>query len=1800
MGAFDDIPVASEGGGAFDDIPIVGKRKERELGGGEIARRAGTSFVHSANAYAAAPAIGIARIADAVAGLFGAPDRAVSDSIADRFVVPSLAAADRAALQPGETTGPVGGAALAAAPELGKMVPDIVEGAGLVKAAPRVIAEQAPSIASKVIDLLRGGATAGVPAGFRRSVERAEELKAAGVDPLTAGAEGAASGALTVGQFALPASAGSAAASLPARIISRGAQGAALNVASGGAVRAAENAMLPDQAEKLRQPLMSPETAALDAITGAIFGQMGGRAPRAGHPTREQLGYQPGPSLDLQTLDEGLAPVAPPAERPMPQTDYDPAAAAKAVTEALFPMPEGAPTVPDMRLIPKGEEAPAGVPPAPDVSEVPIRVPPELELEGGGLTGDERVAKLAERAARQQGRTVEQPDVIAVNSRGEAIPADENLRPNDMGTVAGRMQAEGTRAAGDVQARRAFDVAEAQRERKQGAQDVGGRDLREARAGGSTSREGTAATAPEAFTFLDVRRDRRGNVTSTGPEVKIEGEAEVEVRGKKVPGYRVSYIREAEGGGRELVYEEVPQDRVSELSRPAQPRFAQDINATSYAPPRGVGTGKEQPQPREAAQRITTEPSPEVIPAERAAQRGEATRAGRDVTDLAFERLESKGAENVEGVRRVSGPRADVAEQRAGAGQHRLEDQRAPEAREEEAGGAGRREEHAVLDDEADRDSLAAFEQERDRAFRQSVADDMRSLARTAGWIERGGFLVRRPRSEVAGDEEISRTKWAAQEWFHAMRSSLGRKGLTERGSIMLAVEKWLEGEPLNANERRTVNYMLGEVMDLRDQAEFAGMKIEDAQAADVGLTEAGVERTPQNLYDVDYLSRVDPDVLERLALQHGDDTEGFMRAVAEELNRGQADQAEASVAGESRQGGEDRAQRAERAATADTGATGGQVDEGELRRPGVADERGGAPEGEARPELDLEGETEQQLRQRAAEQRRVAEEERRREAAPPPEDFTLTGSDRPADEAEARGQRGLFEGGGTLSANPFANPKIIAAAVKWAFGDAKAWVQKGRELAADIAALRGGRAGDQRHIARRITSYLFDSAAADMRAAIRSTGNSATANEVMDKLHNVAGSGKATGETFHDAVRAQVNKSLVELHRLLGDELMHDDAAMRQIAALVRNPSSIRPGSKIHDAAAGIRKMLDATLKYMKDAGVEVGEVKGGYYPREYDVNAVMRDSRGFIEAAARAYRDGGMTPEQASLAARELHDGIMYGETNTIFKSERGATRAPFIKGRVFGKEVDHPSHPLNKFLMSDPSLSLAKYFERAAKRAEVARRFGDNFAQWADQKDAQGRTVKGIASKVIDEGGGAILQKLSEYIALDMGLRNVGSGGGTLRASSIMRTWGALTFLEKATLSSLTEFIVPAVRAGNVLDIGRSFKNTLADLFTSTKSAEDRRAFAEDLGLISGHISSSLASARFAGGEPLGRIESKVLDSFFKRTGLNQWTDATRVAAADVSRVFIRRLSKDMAKNGKLTKRMLAELGVPEEQAADFARYVLSKNGGLPAGGDLTGSMGELYRTAVRKFLSQSIMDPSHGSRPKWMSHPIGSVVGQLQAFNYAFYENVLKRTGRLAKEALTAEDYSMAERAQLLAPMLMLPLVTAAAFAIGEARDAVLGDPQRRRDETFGQKALKAVSRGTPIAPLDPIINYASSARYSRSATESFAGPALGTLGRAVDAARDVLLKNSENTNTQERRAAKAVWDILIEPTINLALYAMPGAPAMKALAAVATQAAGSGSVREKLFVEPVAGAAQQPGGGGGGRSGGRSSGRSGTR
>lgn len=1663
MGAFDDlIPGNEAAGGAFDDL-IPGSPEARDVGLTEALPRFGVKALGESAKHAGLALSAPGVLVDRATSLFtDTPSTAAQDFLFSLFVDPAQKSIDENALQPGEklTPGGVGGAVTGSF--LGAL-PDLLLGGGAVKAAPDAAIRATDSIAQAVTRLLTSGVVASQPMVQTQNVTTQDDLIRAGVDPAAAAEAAGRESAVNTLSMAGPVGA-------TGGLVKRALSGAAMNTVGGAAADVAANsALLPDQQRPVMDPTARGTDAAIGAIVSALLGQ---RAPNTPQMEGARVASEYTPDAELWAAADAAA-----AQKKADAEKYRPILEANAVTDLASP------------------EADA------KVAALKAR--------------DVRKAEAAQAAAAEQ-----QPATPAEQQPQQRTPAEtmfvtpdgRTINPNDRNTQAGFMSAEGTRADSDVQAQRAFDVADAQARRKQEAQDrsnivdaesgepVDARDLSEARAGGTTTREGTAAITPEKFTFLDAKVRNGQMAEGNRVEVVESGLTVKDAKGKDAPAARVRME-----DGTEAIVET---KRLSEASRPQNPRFAQDIAATTYAPKKGVGTGDQQPQPRKAGQRITTEESPKIyVGPERRAEPGEGPRErrGQDVTDLAFDRIgEKRPVAALEAPRRQLVDKVEV-------------ERRAQQDREFEEAIAPRQE------------AAPAPQPEPVKPKGRSLIAELRKLGgiKSSEALDIGGERGFRGnsgfpglfRKNGAGMDDIAR-------WMHDNGWITPQQFDDVDGGVQAArdmIETAMRGEDvIHPNDLDKQAGYEAERQAYSEAAQSSGLKDEDVP--DVEAAAKAAEK--------------DPEAFDEAVRQYENDDAGFNEAVRRILD------------------GDESAKDSQR------GKAGERAEE--------------KPSGGERPAAELQGETEREIRERekassdadARSRDEAVAAENKEKADAEVGDYRLTGSDRKADANP--NQKDLLDddfGPGTLRFG--FSPKDIAKAFGFLTGDTKEWgktVSAFWESLKNISEIPKHPGGSP---ITRMVRAIFDTATGDMRGTLKKY-NSATANSVIDMFAAQAGGKRAIGQTFHDAVVSWSNQQINKLSKAL-DGIEDDKAALAAVADLVRNPSKINPAQgKVHAAAQQIRKALDDALAYMKAAGVNVGEVKDGYFPREFDLGMVTRKATEFIQAAAQAYRETGVSAKDADAMARQLHNSLVFGESGSLFQADKGAPAAPFVKSRVFGKQVDAATHPLNKFMVNDPRIALPQYFQRVARRAETARRFNKvdkngKIDEWGKWKD--------IERKIIDEGAGEALEKIKDYVAMGAGLRNPEGSKGLLKLSSAARTWSTLMFLEKATLSSLSEFVTPGIRAGDATQIVASLKTTVQALLKAGDSTR-LRELGEDLGLLADHFMDTFNAARFSGGEPASQFQSKVLNQYFRRTGLSQWTEATRVGAIQVGQTFIRRLAKDMSakRDMNLTKRYLAELGVSDKDADAFAKFVVSKNDGRLSAGDVQGPMGDLYRTAIQRFMNQSIMSPEAVSKPRWMSHPIGSIVGQLQSFNYAFWENVVKRNGRLAVDAIKNDDnYTYYERARMVAPAMLMPVLVGVAYAIGEARDELLGDPKRRAQETGSQKALKAISRGAPIAPIDPLINWITSARYQRGAVDSFAGPLPSRIGQGLDAAAALYNENDPKSNKAERRAARAVYDLVIEPGANLLLSAAPVAP----LSAIATQAAGATSVRE-AFVSAVAG------------------------
>lgn len=245
-------------------------------------------------------------------------------------------------------------------------------------------------------------------------------------------------------------------------------------------------------------------------------------------------------------------------------------------------------------------------------------------------------------------------------------------------------------------------------------------------------------------------------------------------------------------------------------------------------------------------------------------------------------------------------------------------------------------------------------------------AEDLKAMSGDAGWQEIGGRMVRSPEGTV------SRTKWLPRsEWFVAGMQS-DPKLLAE------AIDRSARGLPIYAKDRRTISGM----MDWLDAQKSGATINEDSSAYDIEATGYNdMSEAEQDAFDVG----------EDLFDASLKPIDGFLRSIGFTEDEIRA---------------ETQASRSE----------------SEDRRTPAREPREGAQgagnDGKEEASPVLESYSEQDLAARDEAQRLKAEEKSRKDKAAEDraradserDSFTLTGSDRIADTAAARGQGDIFD----------------------------------------------------------------------------------------------------------------------------------------------------------------------------------------------------------------------------------------------------------------------------------------------------------------------------------------------------------------------------------------------------------------------------------------------------------------------------------------------------------------------------------------------------------------------------------------------------------------------------------------------------------------------------------------------------------------------------------------------------------------------------------------------------------------------
>jgi hypothetical protein len=665
----------------------------------------------------------------------------------------------------------------------------------------------------------------------------------------------------------------------------------------------------------------------------------------------------------------------------------------------------------------------------------------------------------------------------------------------------------------------------------------------------------------------------------------------------------------------------------------------------------------------------------------------------------------------------------------------------------------------------------------------------------------------------------------------------------------------------------------------------------------------------------------------------------------------------------------------------------------------------------------------------------------------------TTTGGERPADRSSTEGRgEGPLRGGddafdpkSTLHSGAIFDPAVW----KWMAGKLGFNEQYRREmggLVEDFRKVKADKRGEKTNSAAdfgRLITYSNDG----MLRAVAKAYDSPVIKKIADLLHapSDAGRGGAVTRTFHEELAARTGHNINALSKIM-EKFAGKQDVVEQITKLGQNPSRIRPGTAVHDAAAAIAKLLDEDHKYRKKTGMDVGYVKG-YFPREIDTAKVMANPTGFQSAAERAYRANGLPSAEAKEAAEHWLQRIMLGGVNvrpegTDFVSLGGTPSKDFAKGRVLSKAADEI---MSGFYHRDPLDSLVVHFQRTARRAAWADRFG-GMVKGPDGKmafDELGAWKK-MKADMIKEGSAAAIPDVVNMIGNATGSNPPKLPGAVNSVIGWARMYGVLHLLPHATITSLSESLMPGIRSGNVGTMLMGMPRTVAALWKRSGELGEQRTFAEDLGLIMRGSDSGILSSRFNALDPTNRVQERIMNRFFRATMLEQYTAATRVVAVNSAETFIRRLGLDVADGKSRTassKSLLTELGVKDTEG--FSKWVKDNEGKAKGRDASEGGHAETYRDAVARFAQQAILAPSESTRPRWANHPIGSLVFMLQSYNYAFQKNVLNRALHQVADAVTNKEYGALDRARMLAPVAMLPALAAMQLGIAPIREGVFG-------------------------------------------------------------------------------------------------------------------------------------------------------------
>ena len=351
-----------------------------------------------------------------------------------------------------------------------------------------------------------------------------------------------------------------------------------------------------------------------------------------------------------------------------------------------------------------------------------------------------------------------------------------------------------------------------------------------------------------------------------------------------------------------------------------------------------------------------------------------------------------------------------------------------------------------------------------------------------------------------------------------------------------------------------------------------------------------------------------------------------------------------------------------------------------------------------------------------------------------------------------------------------------------------------------------------------------------------------------------------------------------------------------------------------------------------------------------------------------------------------------------------------------------------------------------------------------------------------------------KIRHIVRGQLGKAGQDMSAGFRNTNSFLLFFNAVTLLTLAPLASFPDLAGPMIHGGDFKGFSDGINFAKEYAFGGKEGRQRARQFALDLGVIAAD-SLSLYYINAAEQNYMNPMFKKGTDYFFRFTGLEAYTQFTRIFAAQMGKQFMVRAAEGAKKGDKLYAEQLDALGVTPEQveAAQADNFVLTGKIGLKH---------QAVRSALGKFVDESIVRPNAAERPGWANNPYFATIWQLKSFYYAYGKVIVGGIGRTMRQRYGVEGIPSAMMPAIMGAALLLPL-TALGLELRELIKFIVSgfDASKFRTNRLDWSSYmgELIDRAGVLGPLGLLIPMYEAQKYG----DFFLGPALGPTAERVE-------------------------------------------------------------------------------------------------